>query len=73
MLQSLPNDPTALAATAANTSAMAQIQENMHTTQQHSTQQKHQQQAQMQQNAAQSVGYGSQQLRGPKERPHLQK
>ncbi|XP_036230911.2 E3 ubiquitin-protein ligase SH3RF1 [Bactrocera oleae] len=72
LLQSLPNDPTALAATAANTSAMAQIQENMHTTQQHSTQQKHQQQAQMQQNAVQSVGYGSQQLRGPKERPHLQ-
>lgn len=74
MLQSLPNDPTATAALAANTSTMTQIQENMHKAHQHSTQQKHQQQQpQMQQIAAQAVGYGSQQLRGPKERPHLQK
>ncbi|XP_039955140.1 E3 ubiquitin-protein ligase SH3RF1-like [Bactrocera tryoni] len=70
LLQNLPNDPTALATAPANTSAMAQIQENMHKTQQQKHQQ--QQQAQMQQIAAQGVGYGSQQLRGPKERPHLQ-
>uniref|UniRef100_A0A0A1WMD8 RING-type E3 ubiquitin transferase n=1 Tax=Zeugodacus cucurbitae TaxID=28588 RepID=A0A0A1WMD8_ZEUCU len=74
LLQSLPNDPTAVAASAANTPAMAQIQENMLKAQPHSTQQKHQQQQQthMQQVTAQAaVGYGSQQLRGPKERPHL--
>ncbi|XP_054737542.1 E3 ubiquitin-protein ligase SH3RF1 [Anastrepha obliqua] len=72
LLQSLPHDIAVSASTAASSAAMTQIQESVHITPQHlPPQQKHQQQH-MQQISPQAVGYGSQQLRGHKERPNLQ-
>ncbi|XP_004529891.1 E3 ubiquitin-protein ligase SH3RF1 isoform X3 [Ceratitis capitata] len=75
LLQNLPHDLTVSAASSTGSAAMAQIQENMSQNPQLVTQQQrhqHLQQPQhMQQTIPQTVGYGSQQLRGPKDRPHL--
>ncbi|XP_067628458.1 E3 ubiquitin-protein ligase SH3RF1 isoform X2 [Eurosta solidaginis] len=63
LLQSLPHDQTAQPTSA----TMVQIQETVHKI---SQQQNHQRN--MPQISPHASGYGSQQLRGPKDRPHLQ-
>ncbi|XP_017476508.1 PREDICTED: E3 ubiquitin-protein ligase SH3RF1 isoform X1 [Rhagoletis zephyria] len=70
LLQSLPLDLAVSTSAATSSTAMTQIQENAQKAPTHFSQQKHQQH--MQQISTQAVGYGSQQMRGPKERPHLQ-